>query len=96
MAAGQLELKLALLKAETKLYSPLDTRVQQIMEGCTAIVAEVARLPPLRNIRYACRVLCGICRNRQEPLSVRSLFWLRKYGCGDTLVCQHIAWLLFC
>ena len=46
MAEGELESKLALTKAVTKPYSLLDTIAQQIMEGRTAIVLEVARLSP--------------------------------------------------
>lgn len=46
MADGELESRLALTKAVTKPYSLLDTIAQQIMEGRTAIVLEVARLSP--------------------------------------------------
>lgn len=46
MAEGELESRLALTKAVTKPYSLLDTIAQQIMEGRTAIVVEVARLSP--------------------------------------------------
>ena len=46
MAEGELESRLALTKAVKKPYSLLDIIAQQIIEGRTAIVLEVARLSP--------------------------------------------------
>lgn len=46
MSEGELELKLSGLQAVPKPYNLLDTIAQQIMEGRTTIIVEVARLSP--------------------------------------------------
>jgi hypothetical protein len=46
MSEGELESKLSGLQAVPKPYNLLDTIAQQIVEGRTTIVVEVARLSP--------------------------------------------------
>lgn len=83
MAEGELESRLALTKAVTKPYSLLDTIAQQIMEGRTAIVAEVSRLSPAETPE----MLAERCANYVE--------WGKTCFVSRVRVCVHVPIIIF-